>query len=109
MSGLWNLIRIASPGSTCSRMKATVNDAHSTSTACRTRLIRYRDMRSPGSVFRQPNGIETRPSHRLERDVLDIRRAGEHLRLLENRNVVGLVDQVVLHLTGIGQPLGAVG
>ena len=98
--GSWNLIRIASPGSACSSRKAAVKvdpDQHQQrpgrcASACRDSGM-HAGLR-PGRCVRrgEPGVVEARPADRLEAEAVHIGRGGEGLRLLEDRDRVGLVD-----------------
>ncbi|MCH4196219.1 MAG: substrate binding domain-containing protein [Serratia liquefaciens] len=52
------------------------------------------------SAFFQPGAVETRAADRFKTYALEIRRSSKHLRLFEERDHVGLIEQVVLRFAG---------
>ena len=51
-------------------------------------------------MFIQPGAVERRTTDGLEADAFHPGRAGEHLRLFENRDHIGVIDQIALGIAG---------
>src|SRR5215218_1910409 len=127
-------MRMASPGRACSRMNETVKAAQSTRAACPILPITYRDMRDPVrksrrstkgrpdavrlrhpadvevslAARRQPGAVEAGTTDRFEGHALHVRSGCKGLRLLEDRNGVGLIDHIVLDVACNREALGAI-